>query len=335
MLEPPAIDYALIEDCLRDAYGLTAPRAAFLSLGADVNTAVYRVESAEGVYFFKLRGGDFSPAAVLAPRFFSEQGIRQVIAPLRTRAGELWAALGAYTAVLAPFAAGQDGYSARLDARQWSEFAAALKAMHAAPVPVELARMLPREDYSPRYRLQVRELLRQGLDGPFADAVAEETAGLLLEQRAVIEELLRRADRLAQRLRSRPGEFVLCHADLHAGNLLIDPGGALFLVDWDTLTLAPRERDLMYIGAGLLGGWYSPKEEEALFYPFYGTQQGDAAAVAYYRYERIIQDIAAFSAELLQSGVGGEDRPQSLRFLRSNFQPGETIDIARRADPED
>ena len=109
MLEPPAIDYALIEDCLRDAYGLTAPRAAFLPLGADVNTAVYRVESAEGVYFFKLRGGDFSPTAVLAPRFFSEQGIRQVIAPLRTRAGELWAALGAYTAVLAPFAAGQDG----------------------------------------------------------------------------------------------------------------------------------------------------------------------------------------------------------------------------------
>lgn len=335
MLEPPAVAEAVLVDCLRETYGLAAPRVAFLPLGADANTAVYRVESAEGRFFFKLRGGDFNAAAVLAPKFFSERGIRQVIAPLRTRTGELWAELGPYTAVLAPFVAGQDGYAARLDARQWSEFAAALKALHTAPVPMELARVVPREEYSPRYREQVRELLRRGLAGPYADAVAEATARLLQEQRAVIEDLLRRAERLAQRLRSRPGKFVLCHADLHAGNLLIDPGGALFLVDWDTLTLAPRERDLMFIGAGLLGGWYSPKEEEALFYPFYGAQQVDPAAITYYRYERIIQDIAAFSEELLQSGASGADRPQSLRFLRSNFQPGETIDIARRADPDD
>ncbi|HSG16803.1 MAG TPA: hypothetical protein VLE70_10850 [Anaerolineae bacterium] len=49
-------------------------------------------------------------------------------------------------------------------------------------------------------------------------------------------------------------------------NVLIDAAGAFFIVDWDEAILAPKERDLMSIGGGLMGGWKSPQEEEAWFY---------------------------------------------------------------------
>ena len=56
------------------------------------------------------------------------------------------------------------------------------------------------------------------------------------------------------------------------------------------------------------------------------------AALAYYRYERIIQDIYEFCKELLLSNTGGADRAQSLLYLKSNFLPNSTIAIARQTD---
>ena len=67
----------------------------------------------------------------------------------------------------------------------------------------------------------------------------------------------------------------MCHADLHAGNILIDANGAFYLVDWDTLILAPKERDLMYAGGGQFGEARTPQQEEALFYQGYGQTQID------------------------------------------------------------
>ena len=124
----------------------------------------------------------------------------------------------------------------------------------------------------------------------------------------------------------------MCHADIHAGNVLIDTNGALYLVDWDDAILAPKERDLMSIGAGLMGAGHTPQEEETLFYSTYGQTQIDSIALAYYRYERIIQDLAVECKEILLTSEGGQNREQELRYLLSNFLPGNTIDIAYRSD---
>jgi spectinomycin phosphotransferase len=60
--------------------------------------------------------------------------------------------------------------------------------------------------------------------------------------------------------------------------------------------------------------------------------QIDPIALAYYRYERIIQDIAVYCEQLLLTDEGGEDREQSLRYLTSNFLPNNTIEIAYTSD---
>ncbi|MAU00749.1 MAG: phosphotransferase [Anaerolineaceae bacterium] len=281
---------------------------------------------------FSIRSGDFAETAVLLPKFLSDQGIQQVIAPLPTKTGELWTNLDRFKAVLYPFVTGQDGYEVKMQPHHWAAFGIALKHIHSTALPPTLAQALPQETFTDRWREFVKTILAQLGEMQFDDPVAGETAVLLKTNQAVILDLVDRAERLAQAAQAQPLEFVVCHADIHAGNILITLDDTFYIVDWDTLLLAPKERDLMYIGAGLLGNWYSPQEEAALFYPAYGQTAIDQNLLAYYRYERIVQDIAAFCEQLLFTQEGGADRAQSLRYLRSSFLPNHTIAIAYQSD---
>lgn len=120
---------------------------------------------------------------------------------------------------------------------------------------------------------------------------------------------------------------TLCHGDWHQGNALLGADGSLHVVNWDTLVLAPRERDLSLIGATWGGA-----REAALFYSGYGPMEPDGAALAYYRYHRIVEDIAVDCAELLDTSDGGASRAQMLGMLARALRPGGALDVARRLD---
>ena len=94
------------------------------------------------------------------------------------------------------------------------------------------------------------------------------------------EGMLARADDLAEVLRRRPLPLVICHADLHPGNVLVGRDGSLAIVDWDAPLLAPKARDLMGIGGGL-GLRGEIPATEALFYQGYGAATVDRTALAY------------------------------------------------------
>jgi spectinomycin phosphotransferase len=88
----------------------------------------------------------------------------------------------------------------------------------------------------------------------------------------------------------------------------------------------------MFIGGGQFGAKHTSKEEEAMFYRGYGLAQINPIALAYYRYERIIQDIAVFCEQILLTNEGGEDREQALQYLTSNFLPSHVLEIAYKSD---
>jgi spectinomycin phosphotransferase len=317
---------------LQAEYGLSVEAIAFLPLGADLNTAVYRVTAKDAVYFLKLRRGDFSEASVAVPAYLHSQGIRQVIPPVAARSGRLWADLAPYTGILYPFVEGLNGFQRSLTDRQWVEFGAAMKRFHTAEIPPEITAGVLREEFSPCWRQIVRIFLAQIPEKTYEEPVAAELAAFLNSKWAATYDLVRRAGRYARLLAKQPPEFILCHGDIHAWNLLIPNGEAFYMVDWDTLIFAPRERDLMFIGGGLGGRGHTPQEEEALFYRGYGQTQIHPAAMAYYRYERIIEDLAIYCEQIFLSDEGGEDRKQSLENVKSNYLPGGTIELARRSD---
>ena len=333
MLEKPDLPDEKIIACLQVEYGLRAAQVTFLPLGADLNTAVYRVVGDDAVpYFLKLRSGIFDETSVLLPKFLNDRGIPHVIAPLETQTGQLWTNLNAFTVILYPFIEGRDAYKVNLSDRHWIEFGATLRRIHTVVVPPALSRRLQRESYSSQWREVVKIFLARIEFDAFDDPIAAKLAAFLRTRHSEVLDLVERAERLTQALQARPPELVLCHSDLHAGNILIEAGGAFYIVDWDNPIFAPKERDLMFAGGGQFGDARTPQEEESLFYQGYGQTPINPAALAYYRYERIIQDIAVFCEQLFLTNEGGEDREQSLRYLMSNFLPNGTIEIAYQSD---
>jgi spectinomycin phosphotransferase len=333
MLERPEIRDDQIAACVQHDYGLRVSRIAFLPLGADRDTAVFRVVADdETPYFLKLRGGIFDETSVALPRFLRDQGIAQIIAPLATRSGQLWANLGVFKTILYPFVAGRNGYEVDLSDRHWVEFGAALKRIHTAPLPPALAGRIQQETFSPQWREIASTFLKRVEADRFSDPIAVELAVFITARRDEIADLVGRAERLAQALPTRSPAFVLCHSDIHAGNILIGVDKAFYIVDWDNPIMAPKERDLMFVGGGLGFTGHTLQEEVTHFYRGYGEAQVDPVALAYYRYERIIQDIAVYCEQLFLSDEGGEDRAQALRHFVSNFRPDGTIAIAYSSD---
>jgi spectinomycin phosphotransferase len=332
MLEKPELPEILIASSLEQLYGLAVRRVSFLPLGYDVNTAIYQVEAAgDHQYFLKLRKGVFHPFTVELPKYLADRGVQAVIAPLETRMGGLFGQMEGYTTTLYPFIPGKNAYEVHLTDTQWIQLGLTMKMVHETELPGELYRQIPHETYDPQWRNAARQFLDRVEHVTFQDPIANQLAGFIQEKRQLLSYMIQRADALSQSLQDPPLDFVLCHNDAHPGNYHVTDAGDVYLVDWDTPIYAPRERDLMCVGGGMSGDQPAGREER-LFYQGYGDFVSDPSALAYYRFERIIQDMAEFCKHILLTTEGGQDRAQSYQYFVSSFQPDSVVEAAMRTD---
>ena len=126
--------------------------------------------------------------------------------------------------------------------------------------------------------------------------------------------------------------MVLCHADMHTWNVLLDSGGQIWLVDWDETILAPKERDLMFVIGGIGRDLVSPHETER-FLQGYKNTAIDADALCYYRYAWAVQDMGAYAEEVfLAPDLSAQSRRAAARDFMSLFEPGNIVSIARESD---
>ena len=331
MLEKPDLPDQLIISRLQEEFNLRVAELTFLPLGADLGTAVYRVVTdEETAYFLKLRKG-FEEITVTVPLLLKSLGIQQIISPFETKSIQGWADFGEYEMILYPFIQGKDGFERELSDHHRRTLGTALKAIHTAQIPPELERLIPKERFDPRWRESLKSFQGRVEYETFDDLTAAKLADFMKSKRNEIDHLIERTEELASKLRSHRFEFALCHTDIHGGNILISDNGELYIVDWDNPLLAPKERDLMFIGGGIDEIWKS-QQEEAMFYEGYGKTEINLSALAYYRYERIIEDLAVIAEQLLSSDEGGTDRERSFGWFISNFEPRSTIEIAENTD---
>lgn len=332
MLEKPPIADEKIVTCLSKAYGLHVRSLDFLAWGADINTAVYRaIDADESAYFVKMRRDNFDEMSLIVPSYLHEQGIMHISAPLKATSGALWVTLEDYHLSVSPFIAGHNGFETHLTDAQWNTLGATLKRLHTAPVPNGLQSQLQCETFNDHFRQKVAHFQQMVANTDFHEPISAALADLLRTQRQTISYMIGRASHLAMQLQENTPDYVLCHADIHAGNVLIDDEGQLYVVDWDTVMLAPKERDLMFIGGGIGSEWRGKRGIEQ-FYEGYGPTEINSMALAYYRYERIVEDIAAYCEEIWLSGQSDTDRAEGMRQLSDQFEPGNVVDIARKTD---
>ena len=334
MREDPGLDVDKIVASLEAHYGLRVTSATFLPIGYDPNAAVYEIVSRDGtVYFLKVRFGPVHEPGLLVPRTLIELGVPNVLAPLRTRSSNLWCPLGGYpdySIVLYPFLRGESAMVVGLSDDQWREFGSTLREVHASRLGESLRGCLPVEGFSLPSAASVRRLLALVGETEFEGAAAARLAAFLREQDDQIRRMLARAEALGGSLRSKAFEYVLCHADIHAANVLVGDDGRIHLIDWDGPRIAPRERDLLFVIGSKIARAVEPREEE-LFFEGYGQVEIDTDALVYYRYERIIEDVGEFGKSVfLDPTLGERARAEEAELAMSFFAPGGDIDRAEK-----
>ncbi len=337
MREDPGLDVDRISACLNAHYGLQIASVAFLPIGYDLNAVVYEVISCDGLaYFLKIRFGPVHEPGLLVPRALIDRGVRNVLAPLRTRSSDLWCPLDGYTGysvVLYPFIGGENAMVAGLSDSQWREFGTTLQAVHASGLGESFRGQLRVETFALPSAALVWRLLALVDDTEFESGAAARLAAFWRENAGRIRHMLTRAEELGRRLQSTSFDYVLCHADIHAANILVGDDGRIYLIDWDGPLVASRERDLLFVVGSKIARAVEPREE-VLFFEGYGPVEIDPAALVYYRYERIIEDIGEIGKSVfLDPGLGEQARAEEAELAMSFFAPGgiiETVEMVTR-----
>jgi spectinomycin phosphotransferase len=233
-----------------------------------------------------------------------------------------------FTLMVYPFVAGRSAHEAGMSQAQWVEYGAALRQIHATILPSHLLDTARRETYVPKATQLMMELDAHIGMRSFSDPLEEPLVAVWRARRGQIRRLADRAGALGLRLRQNPLPEVLCHADIHTANLLLDAGSQLWVVDWDEVMLAPKERDLMFVVGGLGSEWVNA-QQTTWFFRGYGRVMVDPLALAFYRYDWAVQDIAEYAARvMLRPELGAESKRSALGWFMKQFDRGGMVDVA-------
>jgi len=278
-----------------------------LPIGYDANAGVFRGAATTGVYFLKVKRTPIDLVSVLLPRDLHARGLTEVVAPVLTVNGENWGVIGEFALLIYPFI--ETRPATRLNPEQWIVFGATLRRLHQTPLADALHPLMTQETFIPSPRcVQIIHRIESTIrTHSWTHAVKQAFVAFWVEQAAVIQQVVERAEQLGQRLGTTSPAQVICHADIHTGNLLVDTVGGLHIVDWDQPMLAPIERDLLFVTDGerdLLfvtdGVFWTTPEDETQFFRGYGPVTIDPVVMAYYRYTRALEGVLS-----LYAGAGG------------------------------
>jgi spectinomycin phosphotransferase len=326
MLEDPGLDPRELANALRAGYGIDASSFTFVP-GYDMRAASYDVSAADGRWYAKVRFESVPDAPIEVPRALLDAGVPNVLAPIRTLTSALSHPMAdGRSLVVYPFVAGRNAMVAGMTVEQWRTFGATLRAVHDSGLATQFADRLPTETFALPSAAMVRSVLARR---PSVSSPAGERLNSVLERQAGrIGAMLERAEELGAALARRSFEPVLCHADIHAANILVADDGRILLVDWDGPMLAPRERDLLFVIGSRIARDVAP-HEEAWFFEGYGKVDVDSDAIVYFRYERIIEDIGEFGRSVFGDAAFREAfRESQVALVESFFAPGGIIDSA-------
>ncbi|MFD1930781.1 MULTISPECIES: phosphotransferase [Nonomuraea] len=261
-----------------------------------------------------------SYGAALALR--EDAGLDFVLAPVPTATGTVVRRLGSrYALSVFPMVAGVAGEFGAHRPEDQVEVVDLLAALHEA-TPV-VAGTAPRADLvlpgRDRLDAALRDLDREWTGGPYGERARK----LLSVHAGHVERWLADFDRRVDRVREAPADWVVTHGEPHPGNLMRTPAG-LRLIDWDTVRIAPPERDLWMLTGGLadmLGESPASGVEEVL--DRYARATGRTVSpdgLALYPLWWKLADIAVYVDELRRPHGTGADITASLTYLTGNLE---------------
>ncbi|HET8913993.1 MAG TPA: aminoglycoside phosphotransferase family protein, partial [Ktedonobacteraceae bacterium] len=264
-----------------------------------------RVESEQGtVYALKVTSRPLYEPRCLIPRYLRDQGIAAVVAPILTRSGTLWVQLSDWTVIVYPWISGESSLTGMTN-EQWKQVGSIFQQIHQVQFSPGDFASLRKETFDPtEYVRWVRAFETQ--PGHLQDQGTSVWAlrSSWVAHQSIIHTTLTSLEKLAGMLQSRPSPCVICHGDLHARNLIRNQAGQIFVIDWDEVRLAPKERDFLFV---------SPPHAEA-FFQGYGHVEIDWVALTYFLWERVVQDLIECTHNVcFRNDWGEESRAEAVQ----------------------
>lgn len=157
------------------------------------------------------------------------EGIQQIIPPIKTSQGLSTQHIDEYNLIVYPYIENQNGFSQILSDEHWFILGKVLRKVHEFKMPRAIQDQIRREDYSPKWRDIVRSLYDHIETKPNREQWAKKLIIFMKEHKKEIYCLLDGAELLGQKIQQESAEFVLCHADIHGGNVLIGENGCIYI----------------------------------------------------------------------------------------------------------
>jgi spectinomycin phosphotransferase len=213
-----------------------------------------------------------------------EGGLEFVVAPIPSRNGESLRRIDSrYSIALFPFVDGEAGEFGYFEDDPDGRGAVVelLAQLHGSPVTTSIRT----SGFDLPGRRHLEEALRDAHEPWTGGPLSEPARAAVAESAPVLTELLALADRLCADAQARAGGWVVTHGEPHAGNVMRTDSRHV-LVDWDTVALGPRERDLWMLVAGCA-------DAAELYARASGTQL-DPAALDFFRLTWDLKDLAEY-----------------------------------------
>jgi len=252
-------------------------------------------------------------ARYLAARELRDRGITFVLAPERTVGDDVIAPAGeGWWLSITPYVAGRSGDGAYRNDVERLQVATLLGTLHSTKPPVQLPRWTPKHTW-PDALAALDDLGRPWTSGPMAEEMRElfgthdeQIRTWMTEFRHLCHDIL-------------PGDepWVVTHGEPHTSNVRWADDGRLLLIDWDTVALAPRERDLGDVlaqasveapsEAYMRGGGSSARPRKAVFDLF--------------AREWVLDELDVYGRQLRRPHTGNENDRVAIESLREYLEP--------------
>lgn len=246
--EPADLTCDRIREALAEHWGFTASQVRYAPVGFGSHHWIADLPDDAPAWFVTadrlVRHDTFEALSATATAAFelAERGLEFVLAGIPEHSGHLVASVdGCWAVQVFPYVAGQtSGFGRWEDPSQRMRIATTLGRLHLTVPPRSLPRWTSAIPQRDDLAAAFADLGRPWSTGPYADAARS----LLGERQAAIEARLATYDALAASVESTAEHWVVSHGEPHAGNV-IRVDDRILLIDWDTLRLAPKERDLV------------------------------------------------------------------------------------------
>ncbi|MGZ3608996.1 MAG: phosphotransferase enzyme family protein [Ktedonobacteraceae bacterium] len=319
MREKPAIPDHLLRTTLQDQYDFAPVTLEFLPVGLDYHAGVYRLVSEQGnIYLLKITSRPLYEPGYTIPRYLHDQGIKSVVAPLPATSGSLWAKLEHWTMIVYPFFDGDTSFTG-MTTEQWRKLGNIFKHIHQVTIPADWHESIRKETFdTTQYTQWIHTFETQYLDLRYSESVSQQALQADWQtHQGTIHQMVNVLEKLAAVLQKQSGPYVFCHADLHPANLIRDTKGNMYVIDWDDVMLAPKERDFIFVR----------NVEADAFWEGYEHPHIDWVALTYYRCERVVQDVIACADDMFFKDDLGEETRADIVSLFHEIVQGDTSTI--------